>query len=331
MGAVFCNLDNPVQGITSSSLRQATEQYARTWWRHDSFAQAAAKRQSLQGFMMDDAFDDVIDRSSDPFFTDFLEGSGLGRFACYFSAPIFGVRYMLSVQRSLEAGCFQPGEIEALRPIAPHVARALAIAGQLSIAGSRDTALLTILDKLTYGAVLIQRRGVILGLNEAATRMLDDGLTWVDGTLVETSGNQRGTIDRLIKAALDESSAAPRNALIHRPSGRKPIVLEALPFPQTAARWETVKRTETVLLLLIDTEAGGPLNQMSVFQGLGLTLAEARVASLIGSGISPTEAAKQLGTAAGTVRVQLKNVFNKLDIKRQSELVRLMAKLEILG
>ena len=83
--------------------------------------------------------------------------------------------------------------------------------------------------------------------------------------------------------------------------------------------------------MMIDTEISGAMSQLSVVQSCGLTLAEAKGATLVGSGISPSDAADQLGSAAGTVRVRLKNVFNKLDIKRQSELVRLMAKLEVLG
>jgi DNA-binding CsgD family transcriptional regulator len=60
---------------------------------------------------------------------------------------------------------------------------------------------------------------------------------------------------------------------------------------------------------------------------LGLTLAEARVAALVGSGLAPREAAAKLGIAEETARTALKRVFAKVGVSRQSELTALLAKL----
>ena len=59
---------------------------------------------------------------------------------------------------------------------------------------------------------------------------------------------------------------------------------------------------------------------------LGLTLGEARVAALVGSGVAPKEAAERLGIAESTARTVLKRVFAKAGVSRQSELVALFAK-----
>jgi DNA-binding CsgD family transcriptional regulator len=58
-----------------------------------------------------------------------------------------------------------------------------------------------------------------------------------------------------------------------------------------------------------------------------LTLGEARVASLVGSGLPPRKAAERLGIAEETARNVLKRVFEKLDISRQSELAALLGRL----
>jgi DNA-binding CsgD family transcriptional regulator len=60
---------------------------------------------------------------------------------------------------------------------------------------------------------------------------------------------------------------------------------------------------------------------------LSLTLGEARIASLIGSGLPPREAAEKLGIAEETARTVLKRVFAKVGVSRQSELAALMTKL----
>src|SRR5258708_36886692 len=60
---------------------------------------------------------------------------------------------------------------------------------------------------------------------------------------------------------------------------------------------------------------------------LGLTLAEARVAALVGSGQAPREAAGKLGITEETARTVLKRVFAKVGVSRQSELASLLTKL----
>jgi DNA-binding CsgD family transcriptional regulator len=56
------------------------------------------------------------------------------------------------------------------------------------------------------------------------------------------------------------------------------------------------------------------------------TAAEARVAALIGQGLSIAEAAQALGSTAGTVRNQLKAVFAKAKVSRQVELSVLLSR-----
>lgn len=61
----------------------------------------------------------------------------------------------------------------------------------------------------------------------------------------------------------------------------------------------------------------------------GLPSAEARVAGLIGSGLSPRQAAEKLGISEGNVRTALKHVFAKVGVSRQSELAILLTKLTL--
>jgi DNA-binding CsgD family transcriptional regulator len=70
------------------------------------------------------------------------------------------------------------------------------------------------------------------------------------------------------------------------------------------------------------------LSDLDLVQSLfGLALAEARVATLIGAGLSPQQAAEKLGISVGNVRTTLKKVFTKVGVSRQSELAVLLTKL----
>jgi DNA-binding CsgD family transcriptional regulator len=59
----------------------------------------------------------------------------------------------------------------------------------------------------------------------------------------------------------------------------------------------------------------------------GLALGEARVAALVGSGLSPREAAGRLGISEETARTALKHVFAKAGVSRQNELAALLGRL----
>ena len=62
---------------------------------------------------------------------------------------------------------------------------------------------------------------------------------------------------------------------------------------------------------------------------LGLTGSEARIAALVGLGMSPREVAAQLGLTEGTVRTRLKGTFAKLGLSRQSEIARLVTQIQM--
>ena len=62
----------------------------------------------------------------------------------------------------------------------------------------------------------------------------------------------------------------------------------------------------------------------------GLTTAEAKLASRLATGEAIEHAADRLGIAKDTARNQLKSIFQKADAHRQSQLVALLAQVQLL-
>jgi len=81
------------------------------------------------------------------------------------------------------------------------------------------------------------------------------------------------------------------------------------------------------IVLVIDPSADEPADPTIVRDVLGLTLGEARIASLVGSGLAPRAAAQKLGITEETARTALKRVFSKVGVSRQSELAALLTRL----
>jgi len=81
---------------------------------------------------------------------------------------------------------------------------------------------------------------------------------------------------------------------------------------------------------MTDADNPGRRDPANLLLMLGLTPAEARVAVRIGRGLSPAEAATELGITQNTARYTLQTVFEKLGIRRQSQLAQVVTRLEII-
>jgi DNA-binding CsgD family transcriptional regulator len=82
-----------------------------------------------------------------------------------------------------------------------------------------------------------------------------------------------------------------------------------------------------VLVMIADPNVQ-PKSRDQLLKGLfGLTPAEARVAMLLVAGLGPKEISEQMDTTQNTVRFQLKVVYRKTGVNRQSQLARLISML----
>jgi DNA-binding CsgD family transcriptional regulator len=95
-----------------------------------------------------------------------------------------------------------------------------------------------------------------------------------------------------------------------------------LPPPQFEL-WELLD-TARVLVLIVDP-LSHPGNAGAILRKtFGLTSAEARVALLVGKGLSGPQAAIALGISADTVKTHLARCFDKIGVHSQVTLARLV-------
>ena len=75
-------------------------------------------------------------------------------------------------------------------------------------------------------------------------------------------------------------------------------------------------------------EPAGPRDPLDVLRSMGLTPAEARLAALIGKGLTARSAAQELRISENTARSTLKQVYGKLGIRKQAELGHFIARVQ---
>lgn len=89
-------------------------------------------------------------------------------------------------------------------------------------------------------------------------------------------------------------------------------------------------RRGAIAFVAPDREAAGDESRM-YRETFGLTPAEARLAALLKDGLSLKEAAAELGISVNTARNQVRSVFEKLGVNRQSDLIRHLTELSQLA
>jgi DNA-binding CsgD family transcriptional regulator len=123
-------------------------------------------------------------------------------------------------------------------------------------------------------------------------------------------------------------SSLPRPIQIQRLERELPLTAYVVPVRSSLDSATTGFLTRgRAVVLVFDAAPDEPPDPALVRDLLGLTLGEARVAALVGSGLAPREAAEKLGITEGTARTVLKRVFAKVGVSRQSELTSLLTKL----
>ena len=317
--------------IVSPALEAAQAAYVADWWQQDIRAFRGVERGYLE--LIDGATDRTVvsdeEMRSHPIYTDFLIPHGLGWFAAASASPDPSLYAVISVQRCHTNPPYSDDEVRLVAMLARHVEQSLRLSMRLVDAEVTRGGLIEALSKMTIGVFGLDFSGRLTLSNEAAQALLGRELLVQDDRLVPKSVGERAEFARIIRTLLDDPTAEPpKPRILHSTSGGEPVVIRFLPTAGAARGSDLLART-TLLVLALEVGRHEPIDPTIIRDLMGLTLAEARVAALIGSGLSPRLAAGRLGITEETTRTVLKRVFAKTGISRQSELVALLVGLAL--
>lgn len=247
----------------------------------------------------------------------------------------FSQRFMEAECRRLEIRSGAPSILKALEPrslfcyYSPTAfvtfgrPQPLASEGEAGAAEAARLLLLDVFLRLGRAAAVIGRGGKVLYLNRKAEALAGDGFL-VTGQHLRAP---RAADQAALAAAIDRAFAGeqPIEPIALPRSGRSaPLLARAMPMDAAAIG------EKAVLVLFTDPSDAGGDGVVKMLRLLGLAPAEARIALLIGTGLSPKRAAIELNLAESTIRSALKAIYDKLAIHRQSELAQIVARLEAL-
>jgi DNA-binding CsgD family transcriptional regulator len=243
------------------------------------------------------------------------------------------VGVVLSAHRSARRPPFSDAELAILARLGRYMEKSLRLSIRLFDADVLKVGVGEALSRVGIGVFGLDSLGRVVSVNPAGESLLGDGLALVNDRLRIGEAAARAAlataIDQMARSTPETIAADLKPILIHRQNAERPLAVYVLPITlssQPAAQFLSHARA---IVLVINPEAGGPADPALVRDVLGLTLGEARVAALVGSGFAPREASERLGVTEETARSVLKRVFSKTGVSRQSELVLLLSKLVI--
>lgn len=236
----------------------------------------------------------------------------------------------MTISRSRRAGAYDEAAVATLQALVPHLQRAAQI--QLRLRGWEPRALLAVdlLDRLSFGVVLLGVDGALLFANVAARRIAErhDGLLLTRERLSAVGTPDRRRLDRLIVDALNlargAASAGGGGMTVASAEGGLPIHLLVTPLVGAAAE---ALACQGVAVFIRDPDARHGTDDAALRQLFDLTPAEARVAALIASGAGVAATASAMGIGQTTVKTHLARIFGKTGVRRQSELAALVGAL----
>jgi DNA-binding CsgD family transcriptional regulator len=215
-----------------------------------------------------------------------------------------------------------------MRMLVPHVRRSVMIGKLIENNRIEAAALADTLDGLEAGMFLVDSAGRLVHANTSGRLMLNEGnVLHANGKLVARDAQTDGALRDVFSAAShgDAALGAKRIAvqLTARNGGR--FVTHVLPLNSGARRQAGVCYTAVAAVFVQKSERSAPLPLDELARQYVLTAGEVRVLeALIEVGGVP-ETAHALRLSPATVRTHLRHVFEKTGVRRQADLVKLIA------
>lgn len=237
----------------------------------------------------------------------------------------------LSMNRSHGKGDFDTQEVETARRLHPHWRRAFKLAGRLQSTRMVSADIAAMLDHAGHAMLLVESSGRVRYANALASAMVGprSGLRIQSDRLSASHPPAARQLEALIGQATRGDGGERRGGTMIVPHGEEGAWLAVSVDPVPDQPLSVFPSERAAIICVTDPQARANVSESRLQQMFGLTPAETRVALALLDGLSPREAAEQLGVRYQTVRNQMQALFQKTMTSRQAELVLLLARVTV--
>ena len=323
-GAVLVSTEKLMPGVpVSPSLEAMIDDYFRNGWNcNDLRAERCVPIILERGVTTERDFISPEEMRTSPYYQDWVARHGCRHFAGV-GLRIAREFWCLSIQRSVAQGPFEPTELRKLSALCRPLSQAATFSRHLGF--QQVLGIAHAFDLIGQSAVLLDEVGRISTVNHKAELMLGGMIDPATRTLSFDDVRSQAAFSSLVAEAIgpDLIASPLLQTIAIRDRGLRRIGMRALAL-RDWARFSFASAKALLLFHYEDPSVGH--DEVTSFEGFGLTRVETVLARELCSGASLRAVADKLEITYETARTYLKSIFAKTDTRRQGELVaRLLA------
>ena len=184
-------------------------------------------------------------------------------------------------------------------------------------------ALCAAFDQLSVAVLILSASGRILFANRAANDMLEAGwpIRLLDGCLQGNDRSVSGALKQAVELVSSSEQGAEAGAyevcLAHMSADQPGAIAELRPLAFNDAE-------PAIALFIVEGGQTSHHGMDGLAEAFGLSKAETRSLKALAETQDPAEAAVQLNLSLSTVKSHLRKIFQKTNMSRQADLVRLV-------
>lgn len=303
-------------------MEHSFEVYVRDGWVHKDERTIRGTVKLIKNGVVTDR--DIVSESEmkrSPFYQEFLPGINLKEWVAVRVGTGENV-WSLTLHRTSQQEPFSGALLNALHRLSDQLSSTAEIA--VAIGTARGEAALTAFEVAGKAALLLNRTGEVVRANQAADRLFDKDISIVKRRLFCCDKKAIESFEKSVRHLLWSSDRAGVTPISLPRPGRSPVIAYVMRSFQLAA---TPLSAYHAIAVLVDPDARFAPALKTLQDNLDLTPAEARLAIALQAGNDLQSAAKQLNVAHETVRKQLRSMFSKTGLARQSDLIALLSNL----
>lgn len=233
-------------------------------------------------------------------------------------------RAAFNICRTTNQGPFDHDAQRLLEWLSPHLRRSVALGFRIDGYLAMQHAAFNVLEQLSDGVVVLDRRARILFANAAARGFESEGLLHLRQVPATWSQPHSQRLADLVRSAL-QGAPGGTMSLPRRVDGRLlTLLISSIRSKDIGRLADASIRDAAVLMFVIDPANRRSIPPAQIMDAYGLTQAEARVALAASSGSTIIETAQLLKLSPNTIKTHLRRVFAKTATGRQAELAGLI-------
>lgn len=232
----------------------------------------------------------------------------------------------ISLFRNASSTPFDESHAEMVRFLIPHIQRAFRLHSQFCELKARTEGVEGALNLLATGVIFLGAAGEVLLMNRRAEIIVNcrDGLVLSNGKLSASIYTEATALRGMIEGAALTGSGkgmSAGGAMLLTRERRRPLSITVAPLRKFNLN---SRQPPAAVMFISDPEQNAELPADLLRRCYGLTPAEVRLTMPLVEGRSLKEAADSSGVTYSTARSQLKSIFQKTQVQRQGELIRLL-------